>query len=369
VIAPRSKALLALAVLALAASSSCGKKGIPRPPQWIRPKPVQGLRLLQRGDDVVVSLAPPKERTDGEPFEQPVQIRVTLLPETTAHPGRREGKHVKQRPPSQRSGTTSWVVPRDEWPGYAAGDRLEIPIHVASLGLEPRAGTEGSTGRRVAFVVEVQEGKRWRSAPAGPIALTLCAAPAPPSRAEARPAPTGVLVWWTAAERGAPSPVQLYRAAPAAEFGEKPYRTLPAGSSTFLDEAAEVGSEYRYEIRFGRADDPNRCESASAPASATRIDVFPPARPAGLAAAAEEKLIRLFWTPGPELDIAGYLVYRSDGPREPFHLLTATPIPATTYADTDVRRGTRYTYVVSAVDGASIPNESGWSEPAEEILP
>ncbi|MBI3451164.1 MAG: fibronectin type III domain-containing protein [Acidobacteria bacterium] len=367
-IARRSEALLALAVLALAASAACGKKGLPKPPQWIRPKPAQGLRLLQRGDEVVVSLAPPKERTDGEPFEQPVQLRVTLLPEAAARPGRQEGRRVKQRPPSQRPGSTSWVVPRDEWPGYAAGDRLEIPIHLASLGLPELAGKEGLSGRRVSFVVEVQEGKRWRSAPAGPIAITLCAAPAPPARAEARPAPTGILVWWPAAEKGAP-PVQIYRAAPAAEFGEKPYRTLPAGTTTFLDETAEIGAEYRYEIRFGRADEPNRCESASATASATRIDVFPPARPVGLAAAAEDKLIRLFWTPGPELDIAGYLVYRSDGPREPFRLLTATPIPATTYADTDVRRGTRYTYVVSAVDGAASPNESGWSEPAEEILP
>ena len=34
------------------------------------------------------------------------------------------------------------------------------------------------------------------------------------------------------------------------------------------------------------------------------------APPRGLAAAAEEDIIRLFWTPGPEPDLAGYLVYR-----------------------------------------------------------
>ncbi len=122
--------------------------------------------------------------------------------------------------------------------------------------------------------------------------------------------------------------------------------------------------------RFGAGEDPSRCETeGSVETGAGFVDIFPPAPPAGLAAAAEESLIRLFWTPGAEPDIAGYMVYRSDSGDAPFVPLTSAPIAATTYADTAVKRGRRYTYVVSAVDTASPPNESRWSEPAEENLP
>jgi hypothetical protein len=104
-------------------------------------------------------------------------------------------------------------------------------------------------------------------------------------------------------------------------------------------------------------------------AAAVAADLFPPAAPEGFTAAAEERLIRLFWTPGSDPDLAGYLVYRSDGPEEPYRRLTPEPIMETTYADAEVRSGGRYTYVVSAVDGASAPNESRWSAPAFEVLP
>lgn len=359
----------ALVALILAASFGCGKKGVPRPPQWVRPKTVEGLRAGQRGDAVVLSLTPPKTRTDGSPFEQAVTLRLTLVPETAPilpkHAGRRSQAPVLSR----RPGAVSWVVPGEDWPIYVSGPRLEIPIKLSSLELAGRRDEKTLAGRQVSFVAEVQEGKRWRSAVAGPVALTLCDPPPPPSGVEARPAPAGILVWWSAP--AAPSqPVQVYRAEGDAAFGERPYRTLAEGTASFLDETAAAGIEYRYQVRAGRAEDPNRCESGSSDeAAAARIDLFPPARPVGLAAAAEESLIRLFWTPGTETDIAGYLVYRSDGRDGPFRLLTPAPIPATTYADTDVARGKRYTYVVSAVDTAQPPNESGWSEPAEEALP
>jgi len=360
---------LALVALGLAVSLGCGKKGLPKPPQWVRPKPVEGLKVIQRGDAVVVAVTPPRSRTDGSSFEQDLVLRVTLLPETGLRPPKQGGKHQRVPAPTDRPGSVSWLVPARDWLAYSSGPRLEIPIKLSSLELpEPREAATPA-GRKVSFTVEVQEGKHWRSTVAGPVSMTLCDAPSPPSGVEARPAPSGILVWWSAPPPPR-HPVQIYRAQAGTDFGERPYRTLPPGASSFLDEAAEAGTEYRYQVRLGRAEDPNRCESAAAAeAAASRVDLFPPARPAGLAAAAEESLIRLFWTPGPEPDIAGYLLYRSDGPDDPFHLLTPAPVPATTYADTDVRRGVRYTYVVSAVDTAQPPNESGWSEPAEEALP
>jgi hypothetical protein len=360
---------VALVVLGLAASVGCGKKGLPKPPQWVRPKPVLGLKIIQRGDDVVVALTPPRSRTDGSPFEQDVVLRVTLLSEAGPKVSKQGGKHQRSPAPGERPGSVSWIVPQKDWPSYAVGSRLEIPIKLSSLELPEPRGATTFAGRKVTFIVEVQEGRHWRSLVAGPALTTLCDPPPPPTAVEARPAPAGILVWWNLPP-SSPQLVQVYRAQSGTDFGEHPWRSLPPGTTSSLDETAVPGTEYRYQIRMGRAEDPNRCESAATgDAAAVGIDLFPPARPLGLAAAAEESLLRLFWTPGPEPDIAGYLVYRSDGPDEPFRLLTPVPIPATTYADTDVRRGVRYTYVVSAVDTAQPPNESGWSEPAEEALP
>jgi hypothetical protein len=368
-VTPRARrAIAALVAMGLAACLSCGKKGLPRAPQWVRPKPVEGLKAGQRGGSVVLALTPPRARTDGSPFEGDVLIRLTLLPESFAPPSKQAGR--KSRAAStQRPGAVSWVIPKADWPAYGAGGRLEIPIPISSLELAARPNAPKLAGRQISFVAEVQEGKRWRSVVAGPVSLNLCDPPAAPTAIEARSAPTGILVWWRSSSVPAP-PVQIYRAAKDAEVGEHPWKTLAAGTTSFLDDAAPAGEEYRYEVRLGRAEDPNRCESeAAGQASAARVDLFPPARPMGLAAAAEESLIRLFWSPGPETDITGYLVYRSDGPEEPYHLLTPVPITSTTFADSDLIRRKRYTYVVSAVDGAQPPNESGWSEPAEETLP
>jgi hypothetical protein len=222
----------------------------------------------------------------------------------------------------------------------------------------------------VAFTAEVQEGRSGRSALAKPVTLALCEPPPPPAAAEARPAPGGILAWWTLPEGGGKRPVTLYRSAVAEPFAEKPYRVLPPGSRRFLDETAPEGQSLKYEVRLAAGPDPERCESGSGgDAVAARVDLFAPARPEGLAAAAEESLIRLFWTPGLETDIAGYIVYRSDAPDAPFRRRTPDPIPSTTYADTAIQPGVRYTYVVSAVDGAQPPNESAWSESAEEGKP
>jgi len=319
---------------------------------------------------VILSLAAPKSRTDGSPLEEPVVLRLTLLRESHGPHAKAPRRRTKlPGATAERPVASSWIVPMADWAAYAAANRIEIPIAIADLDLPKEAEAAAAGGRQISFVAEVQEGKRWKSLPAGPVSLSLCNPPPAPTFVDARTSPGGILVTWN--NSGADSvPIQVYRSEGDAGFGEHPYRSLPPGATTFLDEATQMGAGYRYQVRLGHAADPNRCESEKGgDAAATRLDFFPPARPQGLAAAAEEALIRLFWTPGPEPDIAGYLVYRSDGPDQPFHLLTAKPIAATTYADPDVRKGKRYTYVVSAVDGAQPPNESVWSEPAEETMP
>jgi hypothetical protein len=364
----RGAALVCLA--AAIAAGGCGKKGVPLPPLRVRPEVVKGLKVRQRGDKVLISLDEPKRRTDGSEYQEDVVLRLTLLPEPGAPGPVVKGRRARASAALKGAGAVSWLVPRETWSSYRVGPTLEIPISLRSLEMKPASGATSLAGRQASFVAEVQEGKRKKSALTPPIPLTLCDPPPVPTDVEARLSATGIAVWWNVAVAPATHEIHLYRADPNDAFEDKPYRVLPPHTRSFNDGEAAAGKTFRYQVRVGTGTDPLRCESeAAGEAEAQAADLFPPARPEGLAAAAEENLIRLFWTPGPEPDLAGYIVYRSGAPGDPFRPLTLQPITSTTYADTDVRKGVRYTYVVSAVDSAPSPNQSGWSDPAEETLP
>ena len=105
---------------------------------------------------------------------------------------------------------------------------------------------------------------------------------------------------------------------------------------------------------------------ASAKTCVTPADTFPPAAPKSLAAIAGEGVISLIWEPNTEADLAGYLVLRGDAPGDTLRAITPEPVSATTYRDTTARAGTRYVYVVVAVDRATPQNVSAQSNRVEE---
>ena len=105
---------------------------------------------------------------------------------------------------------------------------------------------------------------------------------------------------------------------------------------------------------------------ASAKTCVTPADAFPPAAPRSLAAIAGEGMISLIWEPNAESDLAGYLVLRGDTPGDTLRAITPEPVAATTYRDTTARPGTRYVYVVVAVDRATPQNVSPQSNRVEE---
>lgn len=351
---------LVLAAALLLPAAGCGKKGPPKPPLRVRPEAPKSLQAVQRGDTVWISLRKPSGRTDGSDFQEPVRIRLLFLPGTSVA----ELPGAKAKALFRGRGVAAWRVDRADWPRYAVGNRLEIPIAVSSLGLKPAKGSESLAGRKVSFAAEVLEGKRKRSELAGPVPLTLCAPPGPPQAFTAKMTADGArLSWRPPAAQGLAT--HVYRAEEPGVPGDKPQITLSSKTGGWTDSSVVQGKTYRYEVRFATTAAGSTCESTPVSGEVKAVDTFPPAAPTGLAAAAEGETIRLFWTPGPELDLAGYIVYRKEDDGE-FHKLTPSPITETTYADADVHPGVLYTYVVTAVDGASPPNESGRSEPASE---
>jgi hypothetical protein len=252
-------------------------------------------------------------------------------------------------------------------------------------------------------------------------------APAPVHDFRATPAKSGVVLEWkregAALAAGATGPdaqlstaVELTRttlqgpvpaAAPAAQ------RKGPAGlpgaekepavahfqagdtdSGGTLDRTAQIGYTYSYTAqRVRRASIAGQTlELRSAPSAAVTVavrDIFPPEVPAGLVAvpgfvnpgdqssppttsvagpsAAPHPAIDLSWEPDVEPRVAGYRVYRREGPSGAWQLLTQALVSVAAYQDATVVAAHTYAYRVTAVSTAG--NESPPSPEASETAP
>ncbi len=199
------------------------------------------------------------------------------------------------------------------------------------------------------------------------MALTLCEAPAPVASLEAQMTEEDIRLRWPPVE-GTGVRANLYRGAGGAGAEGEPYASAAASEGVFLDRKVAPGEAYEYALRIARGEGAAACESTPATASTRAVDTFPPSAPRGVAAVAEQALIRLFWSPGSEPDLAGYVVYRRAGEEGDWLRMNEALLTDTSWADTSVEPGIVYTYVVTAVDGAAAPNESGRSEPVSERI-
>lgn len=156
----------------------------------------------------------------------------------------------------------------------------------------------------------------------------------------------------------------VYRRALPEEEYDKPLNEKPIKDPAFID----TGPPYGKLVYTIRATLPDKAKVEGQPAEEAVLDyrdVFPPSAPARLDALPEAGLVRLVWDPVPAPDLAGYLVFRAEGPGEPARL-TPDPIKDSFLADSSARPGTRYRYTVRAVDTAgnmSAPSPEAVAEP------
>ena len=137
----------------------------------------------------------------------------------------------------------------------------------------------------------------------------------------------------------------------------------PVAETTFEDTRIVWGERRCYTVRAVETLDGLSIESdAVAPECTTLTDTFPPAAPKGLQAVGGEASINLIWEPGPEKDLAGYVVLRGTT-REALEPITPAPIRESGFTD-GVRAGLHYFYAVKAIDKAG--NASPPSAPADE---
>jgi fibronectin type 3 domain-containing protein len=247
-------------------------------------------------------------------------------------------------------------------PAIQRGARLEL------------ADRNGLTyGRRYTYVTLTGDAHGRIGPPSLRVSVHYVAAPAEPTDVAAVPGERTVRLSWRAPAAlldGSavtdPLTYEILRA-PSAEAEPAPVSPTISGT-TATDTHLENDQVYFYAVRAVRVVSGTTVRGRLSPrVEATPRDVTPPSAPANLIGIASEGTVRLSWSPSPEADVVGYIVYRAPEGGA-FERIGSTTTPSTTFVDRAVTRGT-YRYAVTAHDRAARPNESPRSNEARVTVP
>jgi fibronectin type 3 domain-containing protein len=338
-----------LAILAAAlVSSACGKATPPVAPQVRLPAAITDLRGTVEDGAVTLLWTNPQRRVDQTRLRDVVEARVY----------RTEDEGVASPKPALLMGR--------KIAGYQeiAVIRLAEPAPAVVQGSTVRfVDREGLRfGRRYTYVVVADDSTGRTSPPSLRASVVYIAPPAAPAPPQVDAGDREVRVRWrppaSLLDGGVPGPL-AYEVSRSSTADGPPDALfpLPIGETQFLDKSVENDRTYYYAVRAIRqeAGSVARGESSTRVA-ATPERTTPPAPPSNLVAARSGTSVRLSWSASRDPNAAGYVVYRASGAGS-FARLGVTRVPATTFTDRNLPRGT-YRYVVTAHDATARVNES-----------
>jgi fibronectin type 3 domain-containing protein len=232
------------------------------------------------------------------------------------------------------------------------------------------APAPGARGPRFLYGIQVVDERGQRSPLSTLLEISLVPPPRPPTALAAAIAEGEVRLSWESGESGKSGELyNVYRRTAAQEELPLQLNPAPLSDRTFVDTTFRYGESYRYSVRALPAPPPPLHESAPSEEVEVRpLDVYAPKAPTGLAAAVEGQAVKLYWFPNSEADLRGYRIFRREA-RTEFQQLAEVDAAETSYADASAAHGVRYYYAVTAVDGATPPNESARSEEVSEAVP
>ena len=364
----RSLVLLSALLAAAVAAPGCGKKGPPLAPLRVLPRPAQSVHLRQIGPDVVVETTVSLSRSDGSPLGPGSVVRIMKMrPSPTLNPAAVSGRYLMLV--FQKEAKVVASVGGAELQRAVSDGRVRF-IDRGAYDAGPGAPT-GAPGPRYLYAVQVVDERGERSPLSVPLVIELTPPPKPPVTLRVTTAEREVRLSWEPGEPGKTKELyNVYRRTAAQEdLPLQPLNAAPLSDRSYVDTKFEYGETYRYSVRALPSPPPPLRESVSSEEVEVRpLDTYAPKAPTGLAAAAEGQAIKLYWFPNSEPDLRGYRVYRREEKGE-FRLIGEAGAAETSFADTTAARGVRYYYAVTAVDGATPPNESPRSEEVSEALP
>jgi hypothetical protein len=377
------KKFLALSFAVLAA---CGKRGDPHPPVPIIPKATSDLVVSQRGPNVVLAWSYPSLTTAGKKLE--TVNRVVVYRYIEELPATQPPRDVKTILPGDIDTTKPQAIALfSKVPGLTPvqfsrlKERLDsiesanLPEATSGAKLiytdTPAFHTKDGRPVRLNYAI-VTEGGTTKSDVGNVAAIVPIDVPLPPGDVVASPKAEGVVLTWTAPAKAATSDTKpviagydVYRVPKGQALTELtlPVNAAPVMTTTYTD--VPPYGDFDYRVTAVASTSP-RIESDASPAlTATFKDLMPPPAPASITALVETKSVRLVWDPVDAPDLAGYVIYRTEGighgvPKEAGTFAEfVLPAGTTTAIDKDPDPGIEYKYSVTAKDKSG--NEStGW---------
>lgn len=354
---PGAARVLLGAALLVASLPGCGRKGPPVPPRPAAPAAVGGLRAQPGEGAILLTWSRPTQNEDGSPLTDLLEFRISRA---TGPPA--------PRPAGEAPVFSPLATVRADRPDNAVreGSQYAFRDDGGEAGLTP--------GRRYTYRVRAVNRRGLVGPQAAQVSVEFALPPAPPAGLTAVAGDEVISLSWRppAAHAGVPSPqgYNIYRALRPGAYGSQPINGGPVVETQFRDAAVDNETTYYYVVRSVAGDRPPWRESGNSnEASATPIDLTPPAPPQELAAIPGPGVVSLSWRASAAPDLLGYFVYRRESPGLAPARLTETPILATVYTDRGVHGGATYIYTVTAVDRSPRRNESAPSAEVAVSLP
>ncbi len=342
----------------------CGKRRPPLPPIEGVQQRTELLSGVQRGNQVILSWPAPQRNAPDKSVQSIRRIDVYRLAEK---PG------VLRPLTEEEFGAQSTLIGSVTYEQIKNADQELTYTDTLELAGQPT---------RLRYAIRYVNAAGQRAAFSNFLAIEPAARIAQaPTQATAKVDETGITVTWQppTANIDNSTPVNLlgynvYRMDESqTELNPTPLNSAPISGTQYTDKTFEFGQNYRYVVRsVSLGTEGAQVESLNSnTVSVSPKDVFPPAPPSGLsAAAAVPGRIAIFFSANTEPDIAGYFIYRSTDenlPKDRWTRLNSTPLTKTTFQDENVESGKRYYYYIRAVDTAG--NLSEPSEVISEVVP
>lgn len=337
--------------------AGCATIAPPLPPSLELPKPPSDLRASRKGNKVLLTWTVPTVTTDRKAARSRGSTRICR----GAEPVLTQCGTAVGAAPAER------VVPTDKKSSTTYSDTLPSDLEQSDSGF-------------ITYAVEVTNAEGRSAGLSNQVRVPLARTLPPPANFAALVTSQGVVLNWTgdAPHEGLRHVYRVYRRVEGSSreilVGEVPAGN--EGGRTLTDSNIEWGKTYEYRAETVTVISPEgkaevQVEGDDSPeVKVFADDVFPPAVPAGLQAvysgAGGQSFIDLIWAPVPDIDLAGYNVYRHEAGTGAVKLnmdLVKTPA----FRDVGVSPGKHYLYSVSAVDARG--NESARSEEAGESVP
>ena len=342
----------------------CGKKGPIYPPLVKIPQKIEDFEVYQRGNTFVLQWRNPTSYRDGNSIEGDITVELWLLKMEKTLAELQEGLAVETFTSQALLHETISQEDFSKFQDPEEGDSEDL-TYIYEI------PSEEFSQMVFVFGLRVKDRKDKESDFSALIPVIPKPVPLPPSELQSKMGKNSVIIKWKRPEKNIDSSTpsshvgyNVYRESENEEFHR--INTILLEETRFTDNDFDYNVTYRYYVRASATISSPYIESENSNvAEILTVDILVPLAPTGLVAVAGENFISLSWDANKETDLAGYRVWRRSEFEKEFLTLTGI-IAENVYHDSNVKKGQRYFYALTALDTSG--NESQISEAISVVL-